>query len=155
MNSKPSSNPYRSDLLAGKCALVTGAGKGIGRESAIRLAQCGATVIAVARTEQDLISLAQEIGPLIIPCVMDASTEDFLAYIESIDNIDILVNNLGTNVPQNFVDVEDEVFERMLDLNVRVVFKITRAVVRKMLAAKTQGSIINITSQMGHVGSPR
>ena len=154
MNTKSYRSPYRGDLLANKVALVTGAGKGIGRECALALAACGARVIAVARTEADLLSLVEEAEGRVTPWQMDASSEAFLEKVSNLDELDILVNNLGTNTPQMFAEVDAEAFERMLDLNVRSVFKISQCAVRKMLAAKKPGSIINITSQMGHVGSP-
>ena len=154
MNPKSKNNPFRSDLLADKTALVTGAGKGIGRQCAISLAECGARVIAVARTKADLDSLHKEAGDLIVPVVADALSSEFLDYLGTQAHIDILVNNLGINVPQPFVDVELDTFDRMLDVNVRSVYKITQVVVKNMLANKLQGSIINMSSQMGHIGSP-
>ena len=150
----PTRSPFRSDLLADKTALVTGAGKGIGRQCAISLADCGARVIAVARTKADLDSLREEAGDLIVPVVTDALSSEFLDYLTTETSIDILVNNLGINVPQPFVDVELDTFDRMLDVNVRSVYKITQVVVKNMLANKLQGSIINMSSQMGHIGSP-
>jgi NAD(P)-dependent dehydrogenase (short-subunit alcohol dehydrogenase family) len=154
MNTKSYKSPYRSDLLANKIALVTGAGKGIGRECALSLAACGARVIAAARTETDLLSLVEEADGVVTPWQMDASSAAFLEKVNELDQLDILVNNLGTNTPQMFTEVDADTFERMLDLNVRSVFKISQCAVRNMLAAKKPGSIINITSQMGHVGSP-
>ena len=155
MNPKSIKSPFRDDLLNNKRALVTGAGKGIGRACAQSLAACGAQVYAVARTKADLDSLHKELGAKLIPVQMDASSAEFLEYLAELKNIDILVNNLGTNVPQFIHEVTDEVLDHMLNLNVTSTVKITRAVVRNMLASKTQGSIINISSQMGHIGSPK
>ncbi len=154
MTSKSIKTPFRDDLLAGKTALITGAGKGIGRECALRLVASGARVIAVARTQSELDSLKYDAGDLIVPYCIDATTEEFLDSLSLGNHIDILVNNLGINVPQPYVDVELTTFDRMLDINVRALFKTTQRVVRNMLAKKTKGSIINISSQMGHIGSP-
>ncbi len=154
MNSKSAIELFNATLLHGKTALVTGAGKGIGRECALRLAQCGAKVIAVARTREDLESLRSQADGIQM-LVADASSEAFLQQLAELGSIDILVNNLGTNTPQDFVDVDTQVLDNMLNLNVRAVFLTTQQVVRGMLDHDISGSIINISSQMGHVGSPR
>ena len=154
MNSKYITSPFSSDLLTSKTALITGAGKGIGRACALSLAACGASVVAVARTKSDLDTLQEEAGKLITPCQADASSPDFMDKIDSLEKLDILVNNLGTNIPQPFIEVDADSFEKMLDLNIRTIFRITQFAVRKMLSSNSQGSIVNITSQMGHIGAP-
>ena len=150
----PIEQPYRSDLLANKRALVTGASKGIGRQCALSLVACGAEVIALARNEAELQSLAQEAGPRLHPYPADATSKKFIQELAQFEAIDILVNNLGTNQPLPFTEVSDEVLETMLNLNIRILFKITQQVVRAMLENGTEGAIINISSQMGHVGAP-
>lgn len=155
MNSKSSKQVFDQNLLAGKTALVTGAGKGIGRECAKQLAYCGATVYAVARTKADLDTLQNEIGDKLVPVQDDATSKEFLDYLSGLKEVNILVNNLGTNVPQLIHEVDDESLDRMLDLNVRSTVTITRAVVKNMLEHKLEGSIVNISSQMGHIGSPK
>lgn len=154
MNPKSLKNPFRTDLLEGKRALVTGAGKGIGRACAARLAECGAVVTAVARTAADLETLAADAGPNIEPMVADATGEPFYSMVGEQRGYDVLVNNLGINKPQPFVDVTLDTFDAMLDVNVRALFRLSQVVVRNMLAHKVAGSIINISSQMGHIGSP-
>ena len=81
------------------------------------------------------------------------------AEIEAIDRLDILVNNAGTNIPEPFVDVSEKNLDQVLTLNVRAMFLVAQAAVRKMLQAPDRrdhgGAIIHISSQMGHVGSPR
>lgn len=154
MNSKSAQSLFSPTLLEGSTALITGAGKGIGRECAVRLVACGARVIAVARTESDLNTLKEELGESLIPMVADAGSDEFLAQLEALENINILVNNLGTNNPQALVDVDLDSLDTMLNLNVRAVIRATQLVVRNMIAAQSNGSIINISSQMGHVGSP-
>lgn len=154
MFSKSQKHGYSPDLLAEKLALVTGAGKGIGRACAVALAQSGATVIAVARTESDLSSLTQELGDKVIPWVMDATSNEFIERLKQQPELTILINNLGANQPEPFVDIQAETYDRILDMNFGTVFRTTQAVVANMLARKASGSIVNISSQMGHVGSP-
>ena len=155
MAEKPVSEQiYRSDLLTGRRALVTGASRGIGRQCVLSLAACGAEVTALARNKTELLSLCKEAGPRVRACPADANAEDFISRLEDLPPLDILVNNLGTNQPQSFVDVTDEALQTMLNLNFISLFKITQQVVRVMLALKSKGSIINIGSQMGHVGAP-
>lgn len=143
---------YRDNLLADKRALVIGASKGIGRQCALSLAACGAKVIAMARSTVDVESLCQE-SPLIQPCIADATTAECLNMLKDMPDIDILVNNLGTNKPQAFINVTDKALQDLFDINIISPFKITRQIVQNMLAHNIKGSIINISSQMGHVGS--
>lgn len=155
MSDKPNTEPnHRADLMAGKKALVIGASKGIGRQCALSLAACGAKVVALARSEADLRSLCK-MSPLIQSCVTDATTAECLLKLKELPTPDILVNNLGGNTPQAFVDVTDEALESMFDMNIISPFRITRQIVRGMLKEAVKGSIINISSQMGHVGSAR
>lgn len=145
---------YRNDLLSGKVALVTGAGKGIGRESAKMLALAGANVFAVARTESDLESLKVLCPENIKPWVADATSSAFFHEIEEMANLDILVNNIGTNDPKSIQDMPVTSLDHMLNLNVRSVYLASQAAVRTMSRLDRPGCIINISSQMGHVGSP-
>ena len=140
--------------IEGQVALVTGAGRGLGRACALALAQAGARVIAVSRTRQELETLAGEsAGPVDI-WVEDVTGEPLLARIEALARLDILVNNAGSNDPQAFLEVTDEALDSMLDLNVRAAFRIARSAARVMQRANS-GCIIHMSSQMGHVGSPR
>ncbi len=147
--------PYRLDLLQGKTALVTGAGKGIGRACTQALISCGARTIAIARTPEDLNSLADECGELLTPITMDATSDECFELISGFHNIDILVNNLGTNKVEPLIDVTTETLDSMLDINIRALVRMTQTVVRNMLEHSINGSIINMSSQMGHIGSPR
>ena len=149
----------RTDLsrmdFNGEVALVTGAGRGIGRACARALVHAGANVIAVARTASDLQALREECGQGIETWTMDITTEDFYQRVESLGRLDILVNNAGTNKPQPFVDVETSVLNHMIDVNVRAMFRSAQAAARVILKGGRGGSIINMSSQMGHIGSPK
>jgi NAD(P)-dependent dehydrogenase (short-subunit alcohol dehydrogenase family) len=143
------SSPFRLD---NKVALVTGAGKGIGRACAANLAAAGAHVIAVARTEADLKSLEAAHMGQIEAWVADVTKESFLQRIQSLDKLDVLVNNVGTNRPQPFTEVERSALDLVLDLNVRIAFLVAQAAARVMVR-QGSGSIIHMGSQMGHVGA--
>ena len=151
---QPTSMPAWAAGLDGKVALVTGAGRGLGRACAKALFAAGANVIAIARTVSDLDSLRDELDGAIETWVEDATSQQLLDEIEGLDQLDILVNNAGTNKPQPFLEVEDDVLDTMLDLNVRAAFRVARSSARVMQRAGNGGSIINMSSQMGHVGSP-
>ena len=147
------STPLSQFKLSGKVALVTGAGKGIGRACASTLLQAGARVIAVARTEQDLASLAGECGESLEPWVTDVTSDAFLERVQALPQLDVLVNNVGTNKPQAFIDVTRDALDNVIDLNVRSAFLVAQAAARVMVAQRS-GSIVHMGSQMGHVGAP-
>lgn len=140
--------------LTGKVALVTGGSKGIGRACALRLAEAGATVIAVARSAEDLQSLKDRYPDEIITWQQDVTTDQFLERVAGLENLDILLNNVGTNRPQPFLEVELEALDLMLEMNVRSAFRVAQAAARVM-AATGGGSIIHMSSQMGHVGAAK
>lgn len=143
-------NPFRLD---GKVAMVTGAGKGIGRACAEALAGAGATVIAVARTQSDLDSLAADCAGDIQCWAADVTSTGFLQRLAKLARLDVLVNNVGTNKPQPFIDVELAALDMMLGLNVRAAFLTAQAAARIMVR-QGEGSIVHMGSQMGHVGAP-
>lgn len=140
--------------LNGQLALVTGAGRGLGRGCAEALAEAGARVIAVARSEDQLAEVAAHESGRIEAWPADVNSNDLLDRIEALPDLSILVNNAGGNRPQPFAEVDDESLDFVINLNVRAAFRIARAAVRSMLASGTQGSIVHMSSQMGHVGSP-
>lgn len=141
--------------LNGHVALVTGAGRGIGRACAEGLADAGAHVIAVARTEGDLAELRAHSSGRIDTWTADVTDDQLIARIETIEGLSILINNAGGNRPQSFVDVDTESLDFVIDLNVRAIFRVAQAAARAMLAQRIEGSIVNMSSQMGHVGSPK
>ncbi len=142
------------DALTGQLALVTGAGRGLGRACAEGLAAAGARVIAVARSEGDLAEVAAHSSGLIEAMPGDVTDSDFIEKVEQIDGLSILVNNAGGNRPAPFVDIDEESLDFILDLNVRAAFRVAQAAARAMLRSGKPGSIIHMSSQMGHVGSP-
>ena len=144
--------------LDGKRALVTGAGRGIGLSAASALADAGAHVTLAARTTKEIEEAADAIrarGQKAEPLTLDVRDLDAMkASIAAQAPFDILVNNAGTNKPAPFVDVKVEDFDFVFSLNVRAAYFVAQAVARNLIEAKRPGSIINISSQMGHVGGP-
>ena len=144
--------------LDGKKALVTGAGRGIGMGASIALAEAGANVTLVSRTEKELKDLTDHINSQGYKAsyeVLDVNAEDDVSsFINKSDPFDILINNAGTNRPAKLVDTKIDDFDYVMSLNVRSVINLTKLVVRKMLDSNLKGSIINVSSQMGHVGGP-
>jgi 3-hydroxybutyrate dehydrogenase len=144
--------------LPGKTALVTGAGRGIGRSCAIELAGAGADVIVCSRTEAEINEVADEIRSLgrrtlSITCdVTDAEQVRRLAdeVLDRFGAIDILVNNAGLGRSHRFVDHPDELWEQMLAVNLTSVYRVTRAFAPKMIENR-RGRIINIASVMSKI----
>ena len=86
---------------------------------------------------------------------MDVNKDDDVAnFINNAEPFDILINNAGTNRPARLIDTKIEDFDYVMSLNVRSVISLTKLVVKKMLDYNLKGSIINVSSQMGHVGGP-
>jgi len=141
--------------IDGQLALVSGAGRGIGRGCALALAAAGAEVIALSRTASELEALVGEIeaeGGRARALVCDVTdTAAVRSTIEDLVTLDVLVNNAGSNRPQPFLEVEDQVLDRMLNLNLKAAFVVAQAAARVM-ARSGGGAIINMSSQMGHVG---
>ncbi len=143
--------------LKNKYALVTGAGKGLGKACSIALAEAGATVIALSRTQSDLNKLDKTIKRIkgrIIKINCDVMNyNDLKTKLGKIKIIDILVNNAGTNFPEPFEKIKQSSMNYLVDLNLKAAFNVAQLVVKKMLKNKKRGgSIINMSSQLGHVG---
>ncbi len=152
----PTAPNFRVD---GKRALVTGASRGIGLAAATALAQAGAAVTLVARSESELREVCREISAAGGQCdYLVLNVTDSRAVTEQLAQrgpFQILVNNAGMNRPKPLIELEDEDIDAVLDLNVKAAFYVTRVVTKGLLAAGLPGSVINVSSQMGWVGSPR
>jgi NAD(P)-dependent dehydrogenase (short-subunit alcohol dehydrogenase family) len=152
----PAAPSFRLD---GKRALVTGAGRGIGLAAASALADAGAHVTLLARTRGEIEAAAgaiRERGQKAEALVLDVTDLPAMqAAIAQAAPFDVLVNNAGTNRPKPLVDVTVEDFDAIMGLNVRAAYFVAQAAARRLIAARQPGSIVNISSQMGHVGAAR
>jgi NAD(P)-dependent dehydrogenase (short-subunit alcohol dehydrogenase family) len=148
--------PLPTFRLDGKRALVTGAGRGIGAAGAAIFAQAGAEVVLCARTAGEVEARAQEIRAAGFQAEAFAlDVLDLPAMRREIDArgpFDILLNNAGCNRIRPITDVTEEDYDAVLDLNLKAALFVAQAVAKGLLAAGRPGSIINVSSQMGHVG---
>ena len=141
--------------LSGHRALVTGAGRGLGEACAKTLAKAGSEVVLVARSLDQLEAVQQSIidsGGNASVHAADLTDMDVIRNLEKLGAFTILVNNAGINRPEPFEEVSEENFEAVMDLNVKSAFFVAQSVVRGMIQAGRGGSVINMSSQMGHVG---
>ncbi|MBO1075889.1 SDR family NAD(P)-dependent oxidoreductase [Roseomonas marmotae] len=145
--------------LDGRRALVTGAGRGIGLAMAAALAEAGAHVTLAARTAPEIEDAAGAIraegGSADTLCLDVIDPHATATALEAREPYDILVNNAGSNRPAQFTDVTVEDFDAVMDLNLRGAFFAAQAVAKRLIAAGRPGSIIHVSSQMGHVGGAR
>jgi 2-deoxy-D-gluconate 3-dehydrogenase len=153
---KTGSSPFN---LGGKISLITGAGRGIGRAVALNLARAGSDLALVARSQKELDAAVQEIQNLgrraaAFPADL-TQIQQLPSLIEKISRtmggIDILVNNAGINIPQDSLDVTEEAWDAIMNINLKAAFFMAQAVGKVMIAQARGGRIINITSQTGSV----
>jgi NAD(P)-dependent dehydrogenase (short-subunit alcohol dehydrogenase family) len=144
--------------LSGKVALVTGGGRGIGKAIARRLAEAGAAVVIASRKLENLEATAAELASLpgrVVPIACHVGRLDQLENLirqteAQLGPVDILVNNSATNLGQGpALDVTDDMLDKMVEINVKAALRLVRLTVPKMIARKTGGSIINISSVAG------
>jgi NAD(P)-dependent dehydrogenase (short-subunit alcohol dehydrogenase family) len=145
-----------STSLAGRVALVTGAGRGIGRGCARALAKAGADLILVSRSPDELEAAAEEVrelGRSARPVALDVTDGKSIRHLVfELPRLDVLVVSAGANIPEPFLDVSEEHLDALLALNVRATFVTVQAAARTMVDARG-GSIVLLSSQMGHVGA--
>jgi NAD(P)-dependent dehydrogenase (short-subunit alcohol dehydrogenase family) len=145
--------------LDGRRALVTGAGRGLGLAATAALAQAGAHVVLAARTHSEIAQAADEIraeGGSAEALTLDVTdTAAVNAAIARQPPFHILINNAGTNRPRTFLDVTEDDYDAITTLNQRAAFFTAQAAARSMAEHQIKGSIIHISSQMGHVGGQR
>ena len=148
--------------LKNKTAVVTGAGKGIGRACAIALAEAGANLIIISRTQKDLNEVSKKIKKFKSKCksyVCDITNYNQIKnIINKIPKIDILINNAGNNIPEHFTKVKTRNMEYLVKINTIATFNLAQLCALKMIKTKNRkkigGAIVNMSSQMGHVGGP-
>jgi NAD(P)-dependent dehydrogenase (short-subunit alcohol dehydrogenase family) len=144
--------------VTGRVAVVTGAGRGIGRGCALALAEAGADVVTISRTRAEVEAVAREVerlgraGRAHVCDVTDARGLD--QVMRSLERVDVLVNAAGTNIPEPFLEVGERSLDALLEVNVKGTFLAAQAAARRMVAARRGGAIVNLSSQMGHVGAP-
>ena len=148
--------------LENKVVIVTGAGRGIGRTIALDVARSGARVAIGSRTQSELENLKDEIVSMGSECfahrldVVDITSIKafFAAVVEHYGRLDILVNNAGYNKLGAALDYDEELFDTIIDANLKSVFFCSQVAARQMIAQGEGGSIVNISSQAGVVGAP-
>ena len=148
--------------LKNKTAVVTGAGKGLGRACAIALAEAGANLIIISRTKKDLMEVSNKIKKFKSKCksyVCDITNYDEIKkIINKQSKIDILINNAGHNIPEHFTKVKTKDMEYLVKINTIATFNLAQLCALKMIKLRNRkkigGSIVNMSSQMGHVGGP-
>ena len=148
--------------LRNKTAVVSGAGKGLGRACAIALAEAGANLVIISRTQKDLNEVSKKIKKLKTKCksyVCDITNyNEIKKIINKQTKIDILVNNAGNNIPEHFTKVKTKNMEYLVKINTIATFNLAQLCALKMIKSKNRknvgGAIVNMSSQMGHVGGP-
>jgi len=146
--------------LKGKTALITGATKGLGRGAAEAIAESGGDIIAIGRNQSELNSLEKKIKKLKVKYTSfncDVNDYDKIkSFITKLKKLNILVNNAGTNIPENFLNVKEASLETILNVNTKAVFNIAQLCANQIIKLKRkQGSIINISSIFGLVAGQK
>lgn len=136
--------------------MVTGAGRGIGLAAATALVDAGAEVTLAARTSSEVEAAVAALGNRAQAAVLDVTDSAAVAaFFRSREAFHVLVNNAGTNRPMPMWEVSEPDYDAVMDLNIKAAFFTAQACVRRMLETGTRGSLIHMSSQMGHVGGPK
>jgi len=134
----------------GKTALVTGAGRGIGRAIAIALSSAGAVTYALSRTKEHLDGLVSE-HPNIRPvCVDLANWESTKKAVDELGQIDLLVNNAAIYHEQPFLEVDPQSFDSLMNVNVKAVINVSQVVAKRLIERQCPGAIVNISSDSAY-----
>lgn len=144
---------FENSLLAGRRILITGAARGIGRCCAETFSALGASVIAVDLSGDDLADLEAQVPGNVETWQCDVTSDEFLERLRSLDRLDGLLNNAGTNRVGPMESQDTGNIDLIMNLNIRAVYRTTQAAITPMKRAGG-GSIVSISSQMGQVGSP-
>jgi NAD(P)-dependent dehydrogenase (short-subunit alcohol dehydrogenase family) len=144
-------------MLDGRRALVTGGGRGIGKAVALAFAREGARVAVTARTESEIEAVARECGNGAFAISLDVTRPDacrdaVARCAKEWDGLDILVNNAGIGVGHKFIDIDNESWQRTLDVDLNGPFYLTRAAL-PLLLSRRSGAVIAIASIAGKVGA--
>lgn len=152
MSKLPETPSFR---LEGRRAVVTGAGRGIGLAAAKALADAGAEVTLVARTSGEIEDAAAAIGNGARAATLDVTDLAAVqAFFADRPAFNVLVNNAGCNRPAPMWESSEDDWDTVLGLNLKSAFFVAQACVRRMLADNEHGSLIHMSSQMGHIGGP-
>ncbi|KAJ8935099.1 hypothetical protein NQ314_012995 [Rhamnusium bicolor] len=138
----------------GKRALVTGAASGIGRGIAVRLAKCGAKVVALDISKDQLETLKEEISTIEIVNVDLCDWKATKEVIRSVYPIDLLVNNAGIVSIVPLIQVTEDLYDKIFNINVKALIHVTQMVIDDLLNRKSRGAIVNISSQASKAGLP-
>ncbi|WP_375451888.1 SDR family NAD(P)-dependent oxidoreductase [uncultured Devosia sp.] len=144
--------------LDGKRALVTGGTRGIGLGAAVALADAGAGVTIAARTARDIEAVVNQLADAGLSAegvALDITDNEAVkAFVGDVEPFQILVNSAGTARHSGFADITPADYAAVMDLNLGATLFVSQAVVARLVASQLPGSIIHVSSQMGHVGGP-
>lgn len=147
--------------LKGKTCIVTGAARGMGKALALKYAENGANVVLVDLNEKDVVATAHEVealGVKVLPLVVDvSSTQEINNALQKIETefkkIDVLANCVGISTSRLIIDIEEEEWDRVFNINLKSIFLLSKAVAKNMIRNKVEnGKIVSISSQASKIG---